>query len=111
MAEIKANVKMLKSLSAGNAHSFATITRQYEGVENDETETLVDNKKNTIEVVLKSHSYASRFEFPNIGNAAILYVDEDSNRVYRWDSGSSTYCCIGSDYSEIKIINGGNANG
>lgn len=45
MAEIKANIKMLKSLSAGNAHSFATITRQYEGVENDETETLVDNKK------------------------------------------------------------------
>lgn len=111
MAEIKANIKMLKSLSAGNAQSFATVTRQYEGVNNDGTETVVDNKKNTIEVVLKPHSYASRFEFPNVGNAAILYVDEGSNRVYRWDSDSSTYCCVGSDYSEIKIINGGNANG
>lgn len=111
MAEIKANIKMLKSLSAGNAQSFATVTRQYEGIENDGAEVLVDNKKNTIEVVLKPHSYASRLEFPNIGSEAVLYVDESANRVYRWDSLAMTYSCVGSDYTEIEIINGGNANG
>lgn len=111
MAEIKANVKMLHSISAGKSNSYATVTREYKGVENEGAAVVVDNKANTIEVTLKPHSFASRLEFPNVGNEAFLYVDEGANKVYRWNNATMTYCCVGSDYTDIKIINGGNANG
>ena len=40
---------------------FRTITKTYQGVANDATETLVDNKARTIEVKLKPQQYQSIF--------------------------------------------------
>ena len=49
--------------------------------------------------------------FPNVGKSSILYVDQGANKAYRWDEETLKYYVVGSDYLDIKIINGGNANG
>ena len=90
---------------------FKAITRSYEGTENDVAETVVDNDLRTVEVKLKPQQYASKYAFPNPGDKAVVYMDTAENRAYRWDEITGTYICIGADYSQIKIINGGNANG
>lgn len=90
---------------------FRSVMRTYSGVQNATTETVVDNNKKTIEVRLKPQQYNSKFEFPNIGDSSVEYIDKTANRVYRWDDTALTYYCVGSDYNEIKVINGGNANG
>lgn len=63
---------------------------------------------------LKAESYEpydSIYEFPNIGSPKIIYVDNQESRIYRWDAENMKYFCIGSDWSQIKIVYGGNANG
>lgn len=63
---------------------------------------------------LKAESYQpydSVYEFPNIGSPKIIYVDASENRIYRWDAENLKYFCIGSDWSQIEIVYGGNANG
>lgn len=89
---------------------FRTITKNYQGVENEVTETVVDNKARMIEVRLKSLQYASRYAFPNIGSTSVLYVDVKENETYRWDEETKQYVCVGTDFKQIKIINGGTAN-
>ncbi len=90
---------------------FKSITKSYEGIENDVTETVVDNDERTVEVKLKPQQYVSKYAFPNRGDKAVLYMDTTENRSYRWDETTGTYICVGADYNQIKIINGGNANG
>lgn len=94
-----------------HVEQFKSITKSYDGIENDVTETVVDNDGRTVEVRLKPQQYVSRFAFPNRGNKAVVYMDTAENRSYRWDEITGTYICIGADYNQIKIINGGNANG
>ena len=54
--------------------------------------------------------YNSMFEFPNIGEDDYLYLDREKNKSYRWDSSQLRYICVGSDYEDIGIIEGGSAN-
>lgn len=56
-------------------------------------------------------TYNSVYEFPNIGQSLVIYVDSDANRIYRWDNDDKKYYCIGSDWTQINCVNGGNANG
>ena len=56
-------------------------------------------------------SFGSIYEFPNIGKAGVSYVDTGENRIFRWDEEDTKYYCIGSDWTQINCINGGNANG
>ena len=55
--------------------------------------------------------YETHFTFPNLGKDGVIYVATEENKTYRWDATEMRYYCVGSDYSEIKIIDGGNANG
>jgi len=89
---------------------FQGITRNYAGVTNDATEVVINNAESTIEVRLRSQQYATKHEFPNIGNEGVLYTDIGENKTYRWDNNQLKYYCVGSNYEDIKIINGGNAN-
>ena len=52
---------------------------------------------------------SSKTNLPNVGAVNHIYIVEDENAVYRWDESNIKYFCIGRDYDEIKIINGGNA--
>ncbi len=94
-----------------HTEEFKAITRSHEGEANETTETVVDNDERTIEVKLKPQQYASKYAFPNRGDKAVVYMDIKENKSYRWDEDTGTYICIGADYTQIKIINGGNANG
>lgn len=47
------------------------------------------------------------YEFPTIGSEETLYCSLAENAVYRWSAEVRHYICVGRDYSEIEIINGG----
>ena len=51
----------------------------------------------------------SRHELPVIGNSDFVYMVIDENAVYRWDDNELLYFCVGRDYAEIDLINGGKA--
>lgn len=53
-------------------------------------------------------SKASYLEFPTIGKDGTIYIDIEANATYRWDGDNLKYYCVGRDYKEIEIINGGN---
>lgn len=61
---------------------------------------------------LEGQSHIEQFEnylaFPTSGNENICYVDKKTNKFYRWDSKELKYYCIGSDYNQIELVNGGN---
>ena len=48
---------------------------------------------------------------PNVGQEKDLYVAREENKIYRWDEEELKYYSLtsGSDYTDIKIIDGGNA--
>ncbi len=89
-----------------HVEQFKSITKSYDGIENEVTETIVDNDERTVEVKLKPQQYVSKYTFPNRGDKAVLYMDTTENRSYRWDEVTGTYICISANYSQIKIING-----
>lgn len=52
----------------------------------------------------------SVLDFPSVGNEKVLYIDKKANKTYRWDDSDLKYYVIGSDYNDIKIINGGSSS-
>lgn len=55
--------------------------------------------------------YKTYLEFPSLGGEKILYMDMTANKAYRWDEEQKRYFVVGSDYEQIKIIDGGKASG
>lgn len=55
--------------------------------------------------------YESKLNFPNVGDVNSLYIATSENAAYRWNENDLFYYCIGRDWQEIELINGGNANG
>ena len=51
--------------------------------------------------------YTSYLEFPVLGNEATLYIDKTAERSYRWDVDKQKYYCVGTNYEEIEILDGG----
>lgn len=49
-------------------------------------------------------------EFPNIGRENIIYIDETTDEIYRWDDEDVKYYKVGSNIENIEIISGGNAS-
>lgn len=62
------------------------------------------NKANNIYV--KQVEFNNRFEFPNVGTENMLYVAKDEHKIYLFNSNTLNYEVIGSDYTEIEIIQG-----
>lgn len=58
---------------------------------------------------LEYQPFESRFHFPNIGDAGVLYGDTKENKLYRYDAEQHKYYCVGSDYNDITAIDGGHA--
>lgn len=55
--------------------------------------------------------YTNRFEFPNVGTTGFLYIDKSEGASYYWDEERAHYFIAGTDYNNITVITGGNANG
>lgn len=58
-----------------------------------------------------AESYASKSDFPAVGDVNKIYIARDENAVYRFNEDDLYYYCIGRDYKEIEFINGGVENG
>lgn len=50
--------------------------------------------------------FSTYIEFPVSGNENTLYIDESANKTYRYSAESGSYYVVGSNYEDIKIING-----
>ena len=70
---------------------------------------LLDEHFGEYEVVTNNDDVKDIYSFPTVGNEAFIYVASKENRTYRWDNENSKYYCIGSDYSEIELINCGDS--
>lgn len=57
-------------------------------------------------LVIQRDSYLN---FPSVGSLEFLYIDISANKTYRWDEVEGKYFVVGSNYGDIKIINGGDA--
>ena len=57
-------------------------------------------------LIVQVTSYAS---LPAVGSESCLYVVKNKNKTYRWDDTDNKYYCVGSDYNDIDIIDGGTA--
>lgn len=62
-------------------------------------------------VYVRELVFDNRFEFPSVGEADKLYIAKDENSIYRWDEDEMVYTALGLQAEDIKLINGGNANG
>jgi len=47
--------------------------------------------------------FGNRHEFPNIGQSNVLYVAEDEDTIYRWDSATQTYRVLRTE-PQIEVI-------
>lgn len=55
------------------------------------------------------HKYETMHAFPNRGQNEHLYIAEAENAIYQWVEDSLVYVCVGKNYEEVTVINGGNA--
>ena len=55
------------------------------------------------------HKYETMHAFPNRGQNEHLYIAEAENAIYQWLEDSLIYVCVGKNYEEITVINGGSA--
>ena len=54
--------------------------------------------------------YDSLAQFPIVGNEEYIYIDRSTNKSYRWDDTNVKFYCVGNDYENIEVINGGSSS-
>lgn len=69
-------------------------------------EILKGNVSKAETVYVKELHFSSRFCFPSIGKDNMIYVATDEHKSYIFNTNTLTYEIIGSDYTEIDIIQG-----
>lgn len=74
-------------------------------LDNYYTKQEIDNIVNDFAIMCKSTYY----EFPNIGERSVFYVDIEQHDIYIWEENSMAYICVGSDTTKINTIDGGGA--
>ena len=99
---VKFSTKIFSISFDASINADELIEKNYPGVLQDIEERLKEVEK-------KSHieQYDSLSEFPTLGDVFTVYVDKEKNKIYRWNNEDNYYYCIGSDYEQIKIVNGG----
>lgn len=75
-------------------------------------ELIGDKNSSQLNLLGEFHSYVTYLEFPVIPNSGWekdIFLDTTNNKIYRWDTTDMKYFCIGSNYDDIEVINGGSA--
>ena len=75
-------------------------------------ELIGDKNSSQLNLLGEFHSYVTYLEFPVVPNSgweSDIFLDTTNNKIYRWDTTDMKYFCIGSNYDDIEIINGGSA--
>lgn len=60
-----------------------------------------------VEKIIQTYGYKSAL--PLKGEENVIYLITDENAQYYWSEAANSYLCVGRDYNEISIIDGGNA--
>ena len=100
MAIKYANLENLSYFLKKNKEIFSDKDHKHTTSDISELDSILKNK-------IEKNAYSGISEFPSIGNTGEIYIDISANKIYRWDDEKLLYFCIGSDYNEIEIINGG----
>lgn len=86
-----------------------SIQRQF--LDKDGLLTLVDELKGYIDInSILVKQYDTLALFPTIGNEKYIYIDRSTNKSYRWDDTNVKFYCVGNDYENIEVINGGSSS-
>lgn len=75
-------------------------------------ELIGDKNSSQLNLLGEFHSYVTYLEFPVVPNSGWendIFLDTTNNKIYRWDTTDMKYFCIGSNYDDIEIINGGSS--
>lgn len=75
-------------------------------------ELIGDKNSSQLNLLGEFHSYVTYLEFPVVPNSGWeqdIFLDTTNNKIYRWDTTDMKYFCIGSNYDDIEVINGGSA--
>lgn len=106
--QIESELSAPKQINS-NIQGYVEVAIAYKGGETDNIIVDVDNSTRTITATKKPIQYSSLAEFPSIGSDKLLYVALDENATYMWKADELRYICIGRDYTEIEVIDGGRA--
>lgn len=75
------------------------------GIYDDEIKSYIEKQiANSLDTIVVSKE--SYLKFPTVGNSKSIYIDTTENKIYRWDDTELKYYTVGSNYGDIKIING-----
>lgn len=55
------------------------------------------------------YKYPNRAAFPSLGEKDGFYLDCEEETIYLWQDDTLTYLAVGSNWHNIKVIQGGNA--
>lgn len=73
----------------------------------DAVEALIEEGGNSAPSTITVSKFS---DLPEIGEENIVYIVEEENATYRWESDTRKYLCIGRETPVIQIICGGNAS-
>lgn len=55
-------------------------------------------------VYVRELEFKTFYEFPNVGDAKMLYIATDEDIIYRYDEELMGYIPLGSDWQDIEFI-------
>ncbi len=96
---ICAQVGLIRQGARGLSAYDVAVKNGFTGTESEWLESL----KIAVE------QYGSYYDFPTVGEPHVLYVDTSDDATYRWDADNLKYYCVGRDFTNIQVIDGGNA--
>lgn len=73
----------------------------------EDFEARLSDLEEQVEKIVQTYGYKSAL--PLKGEENVVYVVTDENAQYYWNETTSSYFCMGRDYNEISVIDGGNA--
>lgn len=73
----------------------------------EDFESRLSDLEERVEKIIQTYGYKSAL--PLEGEENVVYVVTDENAQYYWNEATSSYFCMGRNYNEISVIDGGNA--
>lgn len=71
---------------------------------------VINNKmSDAINSGLKIQTFTSKLELPAVGDGKTIYINTTDKEIWLWDARLLKFYCFGSDYHNIKIIDGGSS--
>ena len=71
---------------------------------------VINNKmKEAVNSGLKIQTFTSKLELPAGGDGKTIYINTTDKEIWLWDTRLLKFYCFGSDYHNIKIIDGGSS--